>query len=96
MNTKPNTPADYTVSRSQLLRINDVVALTTLSKSCVALWVAQGRFPKPIALSSTLKVWRSSDLAEWIDKQFEMADGVDRIPTSTGNILLAKTGGESV
>jgi predicted DNA-binding transcriptional regulator AlpA len=78
MSAKPNILPTSTASRVQLLRINDVVALTTLSKSCVALWVAQGRFPKPIALSSTLKVWRSSDLSEWIDKQFEAAEGDDR------------------
>lgn len=70
MTTKPHTSICPATSASQLLRINDVVALTTLSKSCVNLWVAQGRFPKPITLSSTLKVWRFSDLSDWIDRQF--------------------------
>ena len=60
---------------SQLLRITAVVALTTLSKSCLNLWVAKGIFPKPVALSSTLKVWRLSDLTEWIDKKFQEVDG---------------------
>jgi prophage regulatory protein len=54
----------------QLLRIRDVVKLTTLSKSCINLWVAQDRFPKPLALSNTLKVWRSSDIRKWTDCQF--------------------------
>ncbi len=71
MITNSQTPFGPVVLPSQLLRINDVVALTTLSKSCLNLWVAQGRFPKPIALSATLKVWRSSDLSEWIDMQFQ-------------------------
>ena len=71
MITNSLTPFGPVVLPSQLLRINDVVALTTLSKSCLNLWVAQGRFPKPIALSATLKVWRSSDLSEWIDMQFQ-------------------------
>jgi predicted DNA-binding transcriptional regulator AlpA len=62
------------VHANQLLRINDVVALTTLSKSCVNLWVAQGRFPKPTALSSTVKVWKSSDISAWINEQFEQAN----------------------
>jgi prophage regulatory protein len=65
------TPITPVAIPDQLLRINDVAALTTLSKSCVNLWVAQGKFPKPIALSATLKVWRSSDLSDWIDMQFE-------------------------
>lgn len=49
----------------QLLRINDVVRLTTLSKSCINLWVSQGRFPKPISLSKTLKVWSLKGVRDW-------------------------------
>lgn len=53
----------------QLLRVNDVKKLTTLSKSTIALWVAQSRFPKPIALSLTVKVWRLSDIKIWLDQK---------------------------
>jgi predicted DNA-binding transcriptional regulator AlpA len=49
----------------QLLRINDVAKLTTLSKSCINLWIAQGRFPKPITLSKTVKVWSLRSLRAW-------------------------------
>ena len=63
--------------REQLLRIGDVVALTTLSKSCINLWVAQGRFPRPTVLSSTVKVWRLSDLSEWIEAQFGPPEGAN-------------------
>lgn len=55
----------------QLLRIDDVVAFTTLSKSCINLWVAQGRFPKPSSLSKTLKVWRFGDVRKWSDSLFD-------------------------
>ena len=50
----------------QLLRIDDIVKLTTLSKSCINLWVAQGRFPKPAALSPTVRVWQMRDIRSWI------------------------------
>lgn len=93
MTTKPHTPTASATPTSQLLRINDVVALTTLSKSCVNLWVAQGRFPKPIALSSTLKVWRSSDLSDWIDSQFTTTVDTDCIEQSAGTAPMVKTGG---
>jgi predicted DNA-binding transcriptional regulator AlpA len=66
MDTQPKT----TRTVDQLLRIQDVVELTTLSKSCINLWVAQNRFPQPTALSSTLKVWRTSDINSWMDAQF--------------------------
>ena len=63
-------------SVDQLLRIQEVAALTTLSKSCINLWVAQNRFPHPTALSTTLKVWRASDINNWIDTQFDRKGSV--------------------
>jgi predicted DNA-binding transcriptional regulator AlpA len=51
----------------QLLRIRDVSKLTTLSKSCIQLWVAQGRFPKPLTISTTVKVWRLSQINDWLN-----------------------------
>lgn len=71
MDTTENAlqPAD------KLLRIHDVAALTTLSKSCINLWVAQGRFPKPTSLSSTVKVWKSRDISRWIEIQFALVEG---------------------
>ena len=59
----------------QLLRIDEVAALTTLSKSCINLWVAQGRFPRPSSLSKTLKVWRLRDVRAWSDSLFSDLGG---------------------
>jgi predicted DNA-binding transcriptional regulator AlpA len=54
-------------SDDQLLRIRDVSKLTTLSKSSINLWIAQGRFPKPITLSQTVKVWHLKDVRIWAE-----------------------------
>lgn len=51
----------------QLLRIAEVSDFTSLAKSTINLWVAQGKFPKPILLSPTIKVWRLQQLHEWVD-----------------------------
>ena len=59
--------ADHEEAACQLLRIRDVSKLTTLSKSCIHLWVAQGRFPKPLTISATVKVWRLSQVNDWIN-----------------------------
>lgn len=67
METKANT----LISDDQLLRIDDVIALTTLSKSCINLWVAQGKFIKPFSLSPAVKVWRRRDISAWIDNRAE-------------------------
>lgn len=60
---------DEAYQKTQLLRIEDVCELTTLGKSTINLWVAQGKFPKPIHLSSTIKVWRLGDIVLWINSQ---------------------------
>ncbi len=57
------------IELNQLSRIKDVSKLTTLGKSTIWLWVSQGKFPKPISLSTTIKVWRSKDIQEWLDSQ---------------------------
>lgn len=57
------------ITCDQLLRIKDVAGQTTLSKSCINLWIAQEKFPKPIALSNTVKVWRQSQINEWLEMQ---------------------------
>ena len=59
------------VEESKLLRLKDVSELTSLGKSTINLWVAQGKFPKPKALSITIKVWRMKDVIAWIDKQYD-------------------------
>jgi prophage regulatory protein len=61
---------------NQLLRIQEVSALTSLAKSTINLWVAQGNFPKPTLLSPTLKVWRISDIDAWIDQHFKSQETV--------------------
>ena len=75
-------------SADQLYRIQDVVALTTLSKSCINLWIAQKRFPKPVALSSTVKIWRASDIHVWIKDWFDRME----VENSTPNLTAQKGG----
>ena len=59
--TKPN----------KLLRIAVVSTKTTIAKSTINLWVTQGKFPKPLMLSPTVKVWKESDIDDWIDEKFK-------------------------
>ena len=54
-------------SSNQLLRIQEVANFTSLAKSTINLWVSQGKFPKPLSLSPTVKVWRQSDIDTWIN-----------------------------
>jgi len=57
------------VQKSQLIRIDEVSAITTLAKSSINIWVSQSKFPKPITLSATVKVWKLQDVSNWIEAQ---------------------------
>ena len=59
---------DKPLKKKRLIRIGDVSEITSLGKSTINLWVAQNRFPKPIKVSATLKVWEYSDIIDWISE----------------------------
>jgi predicted DNA-binding transcriptional regulator AlpA len=53
-------------SSTDLLRIEQVSQITSLSKSCIRLWVAKGLFPRPLNLSRTLKPFVGEEIRQWI------------------------------
>ena len=57
------------ITKSQLIRIDEVSAITTLAKSTINLWVAKGKLIPPIALSSTIKVWKLQEITDWVEAQ---------------------------
>jgi prophage regulatory protein len=61
------TTATEVYAPNQLVRIEQVSKITTLAKSSINLWVAQGKFPKPIMLSPVVKVWLIADINNWIE-----------------------------
>ena len=61
------TTAKEVYAPNQLVRIEQVSKITTLAKSSINLWVAQGKFPKPIMLSPVVKVWIIADINNWIE-----------------------------
>ena len=61
------TTATEAYAPNQLVRIEQVSKITTLAKSSINLWVAQGKFPKPIMLSPVVKVWIIADINNWIE-----------------------------
>jgi prophage regulatory protein len=73
---------------SKLLRLKEVSQLTSLGKSTINLWVTQDKFPKPIALSTTIKVWRRKDLTDWIDKQIEARSDARNPESSVAELRL--------
>lgn len=64
-------PSHVIPAANQLLRINDVTALTGLSKSYIHALAAAGRFPKSLSLvpGGTSRAWVYSEVQEWIDQR---------------------------
>jgi prophage regulatory protein len=67
---------DALVKQSQLIRIDEVSALTTLAKSSINLWVSQSKFPRPIILAPTIKVWKLIDITEWINTKYSTSSKI--------------------
>jgi prophage regulatory protein len=59
----------------KLIRIEDVVHKTTLAKSTIWLKIAQGDFIRPTRIGG-ISVWKESDVDDWIESQFQNAQGV--------------------
>jgi predicted DNA-binding transcriptional regulator AlpA len=44
----------------------EVARQTSLGKSTILAWEAQGKFPKAVRLSPTKRVWLQSDISNWM------------------------------
>lgn len=53
----------------RLLRRPEVEARVGLSRSTLYQWMADGKFPKPVALGARLVAWRESEIDQWIAAQ---------------------------
>lgn len=53
----------------RLLELKQVLAITTLSRSCLYRDVFKGLFPAPIKIGKSRIAWRASEVAAWIAKQ---------------------------
>jgi len=50
---------------TQLLKLDQVKAETTLSRSTIYRLIDQGQFPTPVHLSANRRAWRMADIEAW-------------------------------
>ena len=55
-----------TTSPIRFVRLPEVMARTGLSRSTIHVWMAEGRFPKPVPLGSRSVGWIESELEKWV------------------------------
>ncbi|MDN4016193.1 helix-turn-helix transcriptional regulator [Zwartia panacis] len=54
----------------RFVSLSQVINQTSLGKSTIALWEADGRFPKAVRLCRTKRVWLESDIDSWMRDQY--------------------------
>ena len=50
----------------QFYRVNEVAKMLSVSRASIYNWCNQGNFPKPIKISDSVTVWRSTDIEIWV------------------------------
>ena len=55
----------------KMLRINEVMKITAMSKTTIYRWINANQFPKPLNLSSKSVAWLESDIHDWITSKIE-------------------------
>ncbi|MCL1077047.1 AlpA family transcriptional regulator [Parashewanella spongiae] len=53
----------------KLIKLKDVMNLTSLSRATIYRFMAQQQFPKQVVLSARSVVWRESEIIEWIEEK---------------------------
>jgi len=53
----------------RFLRRPEVERITGLGRSTLYLYIADGRFPRPIKLSERLVAWVESEVRDWMEKR---------------------------
>jgi prophage regulatory protein len=54
-----------------ILRIQDVIAVTRLSRSTIYRLIQAGQFPKPIKLTARASGWRHEAIEQWLSERTE-------------------------
>ncbi len=67
--------SESTKPATRLLRISEVQARTSLGRSTIYRWAAEGRFPAPVWLSDRVVRWIEAEVDEWVRKRLEKSRG---------------------
>ena len=55
-----------------ILRIQDVIAVTRLSRSTIYRLIQAGKFPKPIKLTERASGWRYEAVDQWLNDRISV------------------------
>lgn len=58
----------------KFIKLRDVMELTSLARSTIYKFVAEGRFPKQVVLGSNCVAWVESEIHEWLEGRIAERD----------------------
>lgn len=58
----------------RLLKLKDVMHMTTLARATIYQYIREGNFPKPISLGVRNSAWLESEIEDWILEKIEQRD----------------------
>ena len=59
---------------TKLIKLQDVIALTGLSRSHLYALAQKGLFPKQVKLTARSSAWVASEVQEWIESRIQARD----------------------
>lgn len=60
--------------KNTLIKLNNVMAITGVSRSHIYALAQKGLFPKPVKLTVRSSAWVASEVQEWIDTRIAQRD----------------------
>lgn len=67
--------AQPAVSRDRFMRLPEVEDTIGGKKSTIYKMIGEGRFPKPVRLSSRMVVWSEAAVLQWMQERIAQAQG---------------------
>ena len=55
--------------RHRVIRLSEVVKITSLSRSTIYLYMSRGDFPRPLRIGRRTVGWRYSHVHDWIESR---------------------------
>ena len=74
MTSSTSEPARFPVSDRRLLRLPEVRQKVGLSRSAIYKLIAEGQFPRQIAIGPRTVAWCQEDLERWIEARLNPPD----------------------
>lgn len=59
------------MAEQRLIRISEVMRLTSMSRAHIYRMIARGEFPAQRRLSHRMAVWSEAEVSKWMETQFE-------------------------